>query len=152
MSVSIRMARGGRKKLPFYHVVVADSRRSRNGKFIEKLGHFNPLIKEDALVWNTERVAYWLDQGAQPSDRVTKFILDQKIGSEKVRARLAKKRQNSIDAVQARLAKEKAVKDAELAAAKAEEEAAAAAAAAEAAAAEAPAEAEEANDAEKAAE
>ena len=77
MSVSLRLTRAGRKKLPFYHVVVADSRRARDGKFIEKLGTYNPLLPKDndqRLILNAERIKYWLGEGAQASDRVAIFL------------------------------------------------------------------------------
>ncbi len=69
--VTIRLARGGSKKRPFYHIVVADSRRSRDGRFIERLGYFNPIAAGDEkeLVINRERYDHWVSQGAQPSDR-----------------------------------------------------------------------------------
>ncbi len=74
--VTIRLARGGAKKRPFYHIVAADSRRARDGKYIERLGYFNPIAtgQEQALSINRERVDYWLSQGAQPSARAAKLI------------------------------------------------------------------------------
>ena len=77
MSVKIRLARGGAKKRPYYRVVVADARAPRDGDFIEKIGTYNPLVnKEDgnAVTFNAERVEHWLSKGAQPTDRVAKFI------------------------------------------------------------------------------
>lgn len=77
MSLKIRLARGGAKKRPFYRVVVADSRMPRDGRFIEKLGTYNPLLAKDAedrVKLNVERVQYWLSQGAQPTDRVARFL------------------------------------------------------------------------------
>jgi len=76
--VVIRLSRGGAKKRPFYHIVAADKRRSRDGRFIEKLGYFNPIAQgqETPLTVNLERVEYWLSVGAQPSDRVKKLIKD----------------------------------------------------------------------------
>ncbi len=73
--VTIRLARGGSKKRPFYHIVVADSRRSRDGRFIERLGYFNPIAAGDEkeLVINRERYDHWVSQGAQPSDRAAKL-------------------------------------------------------------------------------
>ncbi|RLA04052.1 MAG: 30S ribosomal protein S16 [Gammaproteobacteria bacterium] len=70
--VTIRLSRGGAKKKPFYHIVVADSRYPRDGRFIERLGFFNPVAKGEAetLRVNIERADYWLSQGAQPSDTV----------------------------------------------------------------------------------
>ncbi len=74
--VVIRLARGGAKKAPFYQLVAADKRRARNSRFIEKLGYFNPVARGDAIALdiNQERINYWLDQGAQPSDRVAKLL------------------------------------------------------------------------------
>ena len=77
MAMKIRLARGGSKKRPFYRVVAADSRMPRDGRFIEKLGTYNPLLPKDSeerVKLNMERVQYWLDQGAQPSDRVARFL------------------------------------------------------------------------------
>ncbi len=70
--VTIRLARGGAKKRPFYHVVVTDSRNARDGRYIERLGFFNPVAdgKQEALRLDRERVDYWIGQGAQPSERV----------------------------------------------------------------------------------
>lgn len=74
--VTIRLARGGSKKRPFYHLTVADSRRARNGAFIERVGFFNPMARgqEETLRVNQERVDYWISQGAQPSDRVASLL------------------------------------------------------------------------------
>lgn len=74
--VVIRLSRGGAKKRPFYHVVVADKRCARDGRCIERLGYFNPIAsgKDVRLHLNNERVQYWLSQGAQASDRVQQLI------------------------------------------------------------------------------
>ena len=77
MSVVIRLSRAGTKKRPFYHVVVADSRYPRDGRFIERLGYFNPLLpkdKEERLKLDLEKVKAWIAKGAQPSDRVSRFL------------------------------------------------------------------------------
>ena len=77
MSVVIRLARAGTKKRPVYHVVVADSRFPRDGRFIERLGYFNPLLAKDnelRLKLDMEKVKVWLAKGAQPSDRVSRFL------------------------------------------------------------------------------
>lgn len=73
--VTIRLARGGSKKRPFYHVVVADSRKSRNGRFIERIGFFNPIAKgkEERLRIQQDRIAHWVGLGAQLSERVKKL-------------------------------------------------------------------------------
>ena len=74
--VSIRMTRGGAKKRPFYHIIVTDSRNRRDGRFIERLGFFNPVAKgnEVKLKLDQERIAYWVSKGAQKSDRVTQLV------------------------------------------------------------------------------
>ena len=74
--VTIRLARGGAKDSPFYHVVVADSRRSRDGRYIERLGFFNPSARgnEERLRLDVDRVAHWKSHGAQTSDRVAKLV------------------------------------------------------------------------------
>ena len=71
--VSIRLARGGSKRRPFYHVVVSDSRSPRDGRYIERLGFFNPQARgqEEALRLDSNRIDYWVSKGAQPSDRVS---------------------------------------------------------------------------------
>jgi len=78
MSLKIRLARAGSKKRPFYHVVVADSRSPRDGRFIERLGFFSPLTpkeqKEHRLKLDLDKVKAWLSKGAQPSDRVLRFL------------------------------------------------------------------------------
>ncbi len=77
MPVVIRMARAGTKKRPFYHIVVADSRAPRDGRFIERLGYFNPLLpkdKEERLKLDIDKVKAWIAKGAQPSDRVMRFL------------------------------------------------------------------------------
>ncbi len=77
MPVVIRLARAGAKKRPYYHVVVADSRSPRDGRFIEKIGTFNPLTEKDAphrLKLDMDKVKSWLAKGAQPSDRVMRFL------------------------------------------------------------------------------
>ncbi len=76
--VTIRLARGGAKKRPFYHVVVTDSRSSRDGRYIERIGFLNPIAagKEERIRLESERMQYWLSKGAQPSQRVAKLIKD----------------------------------------------------------------------------
>lgn len=78
--VTIRLARGGAKKQPFYHVVVTDSRSRRDGRYIERLGYFNPVARGGAerLSLNHERVQYWLGHGALPSERVGHLITESK--------------------------------------------------------------------------
>jgi small subunit ribosomal protein S16 len=74
--VSIRLARGGAKKRPFYHIVVTDSRNRRDGRYIERVGFFNPVARgaEEPLRIDLERIDYWISQGAKASDRVSKLV------------------------------------------------------------------------------
>ena len=77
MAMKIRLARGGSKKRPFYRIVAADSRMPRDGRFIEKLGTYNPLLPKDSeerVKMDMERVQYWLGQGAQTTDRVARML------------------------------------------------------------------------------
>lgn len=77
MSLKIRMARVGAKKSPAFRIVVTDSRNARDGRFIEKVGTHNPMVAKDSanrVVLNGERIQYWLSQGAEPSDRVARFL------------------------------------------------------------------------------
>ena len=77
MALKIRLARGGSKKRPYYHVVVADARSPRDGRFLEKLGSWNPMLaKDDAkrIELDADRIKHWLDNGAQPTDRVLRFL------------------------------------------------------------------------------
>ncbi len=77
MAMKIRLARGGSKKRPFYRIVAADSRMPRDGRFIEKLGTYNPLLPKDSeerVKMDAERIQYWISQGAQPTDRVARML------------------------------------------------------------------------------
>ena len=77
MAVAIRLARGGSKKRPYYRIVVADSRNARDGRFIEKVGTYNPLLAKDSperVKLDNERISHWLSVGAKPSDRVLRFL------------------------------------------------------------------------------
>jgi small subunit ribosomal protein S16 len=77
MALKIRLSRGGAKKQPFYRIVVADSRSPRDGRFIERLGTYNPMVAKDSenrITLKEERIKYWLSQGAKPSDRVARFL------------------------------------------------------------------------------
>ena len=138
MSVVIRLARAGTKKRPVYHVVVADSRFPRDGRFIERLGYFNPLLPKDnelRLKLDMDKVKSWLAKGAQPTDRVERFLEAAGLWKRKARvnpekAKPKKKAQERLDAAAAEVEKAAAA----IVAAK-EAEKAAAAAAAEAAAA-----------------
>ena len=93
MAVKIRLARGGSKKRPHYAIVVADTRKPRDGRFLEKLGTYNPLLpkdSEDRVKMDMERVQYWLDQGAQTTDRVSRFLEAAGVVEKKERANMKK--------------------------------------------------------------
>ena len=77
MAVSIRLARGGAKKRPYYRIVVADSRMPRDGRYIEKIGSFNPMLPKDhaeRVQFDADRVKHWMSVGAKPTDRVARFL------------------------------------------------------------------------------
>jgi small subunit ribosomal protein S16 len=153
MAVKLRLARGGSKKRPFYSIVAADERAPRDGRYIEKLGTFNPMLPKDAerVVLDNDKAAAWLSKGAQPTDRVAR-ILDaaglmkrearnnpkKALPGKAAQERIKEKEQKAADAVKAEQDAKEAAKAAE-AQAKADADAAAAAPAEEAAA-EAPAE------------
>jgi small subunit ribosomal protein S16 len=80
--LAMRMTRHGTKKRPYYHIVVADSRSPRDGRFIEKVGAYNPMLKSEdpkRVTFNEERVQHWMKNGAQPSDRVARFLAAAKL-------------------------------------------------------------------------
>lgn len=124
MAMKIRLARGGSKKRPFYSIVAADSRMPRDGRFIEKLGTYNPLLPKDSeerVQMKMERVAYWLEQGAQPTDRVARMleaagVREKAVRNNPERGKPGKKAQERADEKAA-----KAAAAAEAAAAPAEE-------------------------------
>ena len=96
MALKIRLARGGTKKRPFYSIVVADSRSPRDGRFIEKLGTYNPLLPREhaqRITLDKERIAHWLKVGAQPSDRVAKFLAQAEMMKPRERREQTKKSQ-----------------------------------------------------------
>jgi small subunit ribosomal protein S16 len=91
--MKIRLARGGSKKRPFYSIVASDSRMPRDGRFLEKLGTYNPLLpkdSEDRVKMNMERVQYWLSQGAQPTDRIARMLEAAGVKEKSTRANLKK--------------------------------------------------------------
>jgi small subunit ribosomal protein S16 len=149
MALAIRLARGGMKKRPYYRIVVTDSRNARDGKFLEKIGTYNPLLAKDSaerVKLDTERAAYWLGVGAQPSDRVARFLDAAGVRTREARVNLKKGEPGEKAKERAQIAVDKAeaavvaAAEAEAAAAQAiidakEAAEAAAAAAAEAAAA-----------------
>ena len=155
MSLAIRLARGGMKKKPYYRIVVTDSRNARDGKFLEKIGTYNPLLNKDnaeRVKLDTERATHWLSVGAQPSDRVARFLDAAGIRTRAARVNPTKglpgakaKERGEANAMKAAEAEEAAIKavadaaEAKVAAAAAEAEAKAAAAAAAAEAALTPA-------------
>lgn len=84
MSLKIRLARGGSKKRPYYTVVLADARSPRDGRFLEKLGSWNPMLAKDnpaRIELNAERIQHWIANGAQPTDRVLRFLADANIAT-----------------------------------------------------------------------
>ncbi len=145
MALAIRLARGGMKKRPYYRIVVTDSRNARDGKFIEKIGTYNPLLPKDSadrIRLDSERAAHWLSVGAQPSDRVARFLDAAGVRTRETRVNLKKGEPGEKAKERAQVALDKAA-EAEAAAAPAiidAKEAAEAAAAAAAEAAAAPAE------------
>ncbi|TRD16617.1 30S ribosomal protein S16 [Palleronia caenipelagi] len=93
MAMKIRLARGGSKKRPHYSIVAADSRYARDGRFVEKLGTYNPLLpkdSEDRVKMDMERVQYWLGEGAQPTDRISRFLEAAGVLPKKERANMKK--------------------------------------------------------------
>ena len=72
--VRIRLARGGAKKKPYYRIVVADQRCKRDGRYLERIGFYNPMVKDNRVEIDQERLKHWISVGAQPSDRVSKLI------------------------------------------------------------------------------
>lgn len=117
MALKIRLARGGSKKRPYYQIVVADARSPRDGRFLEKVGSWNPMLaKDDAkrVELNAERVKHWLDNGAQPTDRVLRFLDEAGVAKreaknnpekakpgKKAQERAAEKAQKAADAAEA---------------------------------------------------
>ncbi|ANK81658.1 MAG: 30S ribosomal protein S16 [Rhizobiales bacterium NRL2] len=129
MAVKIRLSRGGAKRRPFYRIVVADARAMRDGGFIERIGHYDPMLpkdREDRVVIDLERAKHWLSVGAQPTDRISKFlekegVLEPKTRNNPQKAKPGTKAQERIEA--ARLKAEEAAQakaDAEAAPAEAE--------------------------------
>ena len=92
MALKIRLARAGSKKRPYYHIVIADVRAPRDGRFIEAVGSWNPLLPKDAerVTLNEERVKHWLDNGALPTDRVLRFLDQAGIAKRPARSNPAK--------------------------------------------------------------
>lgn len=121
MAMKIRLARGGSKKRPHYAIVATDSRMPRDGRFLEKLGTYNPLLprdSEDRIKMDMERVQYWLGQGAQPTDRVARFLEAAGVKDKTERANLKKGEPGKAakDRAEKRAARETAAREAEEAA------------------------------------
>ena len=120
MAMKIRLARGGSKKRPFYRIVAADSRMPRDGRYIERLGTYNPLLpknSDERVKMNVERIKYWLSEGAQVTDRVSRFleaggILDKKTRNNPQKALPGQK---AKDRAEEKLAKDNAEVTAEAA-------------------------------------
>ncbi|MDD9912605.1 MAG: 30S ribosomal protein S16 [Alphaproteobacteria bacterium] len=132
MSVKIRLSRGGRKKLPFYHIVAADARSPRDGRFIERLGYYNPMAKEGEIAFHIkeDRLNYWHSVGAQTNDAVAKLLVETNQGPQSIRDAFTKRKNARIELKKDELEAKRKAKEAEekaAAEAKAAEEAAAAA-------------------------
>lgn len=143
MALKIRLSRGGRKAAPFYRIVVADSRAPRDGRYVEKVGTYNPLLNdqdENRVTLVKERIEYWLGQGAKPSERVAIFLGKAGLIEMPAQPNRPNKAKPGEKAVMLREEKEEKRKAAEEEAKAAEEEAKAAAESAAAEEAEAPAE------------
>ncbi|WP_150523278.1 30S ribosomal protein S16 [Roseibium sediminis] len=105
MATKIRLARGGSKKRPYYRIVVADIRAPRDGRFIEKVGSYNPMLpkdSEDRVKLDVERIQYWLGTGAKPTDRVHRFldaagVLKRDARNNPKKAQLGRKAQERLD-------------------------------------------------------
>ena len=122
MSLRIRLARGGAKKRPFYRIVVADSRMPRDGRFIERIGHYNPMLGRDdpeRVRLDTERAKHWLGVGALPSDRVAKFLAAESLYTVPARPDQTKKHLPKAKAQERATAQAEAAAAAEQAAAEA---------------------------------
>jgi small subunit ribosomal protein S16 len=128
MALSIRLSRGGSKKRPYYRIVVADGRSPRDGKFIEKIGNYNPLLAKDdekRVVLDAERAKHWLGVGAQPTDRVARFLDAAGVKERPARnnPNKAKPGEKATERAEERAEKLKAQQDAEAEANQAETEA-----------------------------
>jgi small subunit ribosomal protein S16 len=124
MSLKIRLSRGGAKKRPFYKIVLADSHSPRDGKFLERLGTYNPMLPQDhaeRLVMKEERIKHWLSVGAQPTDRVARFFTQAGYIAEKPRPAQNKQTLPKAKAQERLKEQEKAREAAAAAAAKAAE-------------------------------
>jgi len=121
MSLKIRLARGGSKKRPYYTIVLADARSPRDGRFLEKLGSWNPMLAKDnpaRIELNAERIQHWITNGAQPTDRVLRFLADANIATREAKSNLEKGKPGK-KAVERAAEKAQKIEDAKAAAAEA---------------------------------
>lgn len=128
MSLKIRLARGGTKKRPYYRIVVADSRSPRDGRYIEKVGFYNPLMPKDSdqrVGFDSERIKHWIGVGAKPTDRVARFLSTEGLveWAHGNNPNKAKPGQKALERIEEKKAKEEAAKEAAAAAAAPAEEA-----------------------------
>ncbi len=122
MSVALRLSRGGSKKRPFFRIVAADIRAPRDGRFLERLGTYNPMKNKDdpqRITLNIERIKYWLSVGAKPTERVQKFLANEKLATKPViyeQTKQDKPRKKTLEKIKAKEEKVKAKQDMERAA------------------------------------
>ena len=122
MSVALRLSRGGSKKRPFFRIVAADIRAPRDGRFIERLGTYNPMKNKDdpqRITLNIERIKYWLSVGARPTERVQKFLANEKLSDKPIvyeQTKQDKPRKKTLEKIKAKEEKVKAKQDMEKAA------------------------------------
>ena len=117
MSVALRLSRGGSKKRPFFRIVAADIRAPRDGRFLERLGTYNPMKNKDdpqRITLNTERIKYWLSVGAKPTERVQKFLANEKLAEKPVvyeQTKQNKPRKKTLEKIKLKEEKVKAKQD-----------------------------------------
>ena len=122
MSVALRLSRGGSKKRPFFRIVAADIRAPRDGRFLERLGTYNPMKNKDdpqRITLNIERIKYWLSVGAKPTERVQKFLANEKLAEKPViyeQTKQDKPRKKTLEKIKAKEEKDKAKQEMEKAA------------------------------------
>ena len=122
MSVALRLSRGGSKKRPFFRIVAADIRAPRDGRFLERLGTYNPMKNKDdpqRITLNIERIKYWLSVGARPTERVQKFLANEKLADKPIvheQTKQDKPRKKTLEKIKAKEEKVKAKQDMEKAA------------------------------------
>jgi small subunit ribosomal protein S16 len=122
MSVALRLSRGGSKKRPFFRIVAADIRAPRDGRFLERLGTYNPMKNKDdphRITLNIERIKYWLSVGAKPTERVQKFLANEKLAEKPViyeQTKQDKPRKRTLEKIKAKEEKDKAKQEMEKAA------------------------------------